>query len=615
MFIIQSYTLYLQTTAKMPNFVAKISNLMFLGLSIYAWIVLLCLAGKAVAMATGKVSGDMISLAIIIILLVTGALPSEEALSCFSSPLVVLIGVLCVIVAGLVHTGVVRWITDNMLGTPKTLRGALIRLMFPVAILSAFLDNNTVAAMFVNVVKQWCKKINIKPSKLILPVSYAAGFGAVCTIIGASSNLLIAQFYKDIINSQMPFFAPAIPGIACFVVGVALIIAMRKYLPDRKTPEDSFESSSNYTVELLVPSECESIGMTVQEAGLLNVVGGHLIEIVRFDREITSPVPPDEFILGGDHLVYSGNIQDLLTLKDTHGLVNATHHVFHIDELDKNRQLQMATISMDSPLAGDTMQDSDFEAENNVVLVAVARQGENIKGIPREVRLRAGDTLLFEGQKLKPSHFTGNLDFFDNIALPQINSKTAISSAIVIAMVLLSAFNVLPLLNSCMLAAAAMAITRCCSLKQIQSAINWKTVMVFAGAVCLGKGIEHTGLAMMVGTFVQEISGTNSLLALILLSIVATICTQFISNTTTAAVFIPIALKTAITLGANPMAFAVSLLITVSSSFSTPFSSETNTLVYGPGGYKFIDYVRLGVPMNIVILIVNILMVSIVYPL
>lgn len=570
--------------------------------------------GKILCMVYNKMPTDVLGLLIITILLVTTTLSEEEAISCFSSTSVVLVGVLSVVMAGLIHSGVLTWIVRHVLGEPKTHSKTLLRLFFPVVVLSAFINNLAVVQLFISVVKMWGKKLRIAPSRLLIPLSYASTLGGLCTLIGNTPNLMVAEFYMKQTGEQMSIFAPLIPGLFCTITGLITIIVFHKFIPLRKSPEESFESSADYTVELLVPTDCPHVGDTVEEANLYQVSGGQLIEIVRFDREIISPVPKDEFILGGDRLVYSGQIHSILELRESHGLVNATHHVFNVKDVAKNRKLQMASLDANSPLVGNTMADSDFEDENDVVLVAVAREGERLTEIPREVELRPGDTLLFEGSKLRPEYFTDNLNFFDSVPLPQNNQRTLISSLIMLGMVLLAACNILPLLQSCFLAALLMFVTRCFSIEQLQRSINWKLLMVFAGAVCLGRAIDATGIAQFMAESVLNICGTNAQLSLFVICLTATLITEFISNNTAAAVFAPIALSVANSLGANPMTFVIALMLSVSCSFATPIASETNTIIYGPGGYKFTDYIRIGIIMNIVMLISILFIVNIVFP-
>lgn len=582
-------------------------------MTIFVVITITLLLGKIVCMVFNKLPTDVLGLLIVAITLVTTTLTTEDALSCFSSSSVVLVGVLCVLVGGLIHSGVLQWVARNMLGTPRNYHGALLRLIMPASFLSAFVSNLAVVQLLISVVKIWGKRLHIAPSKLLIPLSYASTLGGLCTLIGNAPNLVVAEFYTGQTGQSMGIFAPLVPGLFCLLVGILVMLMLRNLIPTRRSPEESFEKSSDYTLELLVPTDCAHIGESVEEAGLYHVNGGQLIEIVRFDREVISPVPRDEFILGGDRLIYSGQINAVLELRESHGLVNATHHVFKVSEIDRNRKLQTASVDVGSPLCGHAMADLTFEDDNNVVLVAIAREGERLNVSPREVVLRSGDTLLLEGSKLRPEHFVDNLNFFDHIPLPQSGRKTLISSLIMIGMVLLSTTGVMPLLNSCFLAAIIMGIAHCFSVEQLQRSINWKLMMVFAGSVCLGRAIDSTGIADFLASRLLSVSGTSPLLTLSLIAFAATFVTEFISNTTAAAVFAPIALHAAQTLNVDPMPFIISLMLAVSCSFATPVGSETNTLVYGPGGYKFFDYFKIGLCMNFALLAANIFIVTMVY--
>lgn len=587
-----------------------------LGLGIFGWITIMMVFGKIGLMVKTRFPGDVIGMGIIFTLLVIGALPTEEALSCFSSTSVVLVGVLFVLAAALVHSGVIQWITKNLLRTPRSLSDALVRTMVPAAGLSAFISSAPVVALMLGAVKTWARKRDINPSKLLMPLSYAATLGGVCTLIGTTPNLVVSDLYTTYTGKTLGIACTTIPGLFCLAVGVITIIALQKFLPVRKSPEEAFETSADYTVELVVPADCDHIGMSVDEAGLRDVEGGSLIEIVRFDSEIISPVPDDEFILGNDHLVYSGDINSILQLRQTHGLVNANHLVFSTkDETTRKRKLQMATIDFASPLIGKSMSEMSFEDRQNVVLVAVAREGERISDIPRNIKLRPGDTLLLEGDKLLPENFHGSLNFFDSIVLPQESSKTLLASMILIGMVLLAVLQIMPLLNSCLVAIMAMLLIRCLSIEQLQNAINWKLLMVFAGSVCLGKSMTYTGVSQALSDLINLSTGTNPLLSLFILCMLGTLVTEFISSVSAAAIFAPIGICLAQSLGVNPVTFCVAIMISVSSSFATPIGSETNTFIYGPGGYRFTDYLRVGLPMNIIILIANIFITTLVYPL
>ena len=590
---------------------------LFLGFSLDAWITIFTVVGMFSVLLFTKLRTDLVFLGAIGILYVTGVLEAKEAFSGFSGSSVITVGVLFVVVAGLTHTGVLQWIVKNLLGQPKSYAKAVMRLMLPVAALSSFLSNTTVVTLFVGIVKMWARKLGVSPSKLLIPLSYASGMGGVCTLIGTPPNLIISGLYEEKTGEAMNILTTTIPGLFCLAVGVLSIIAMRKLLPERKSPESAFESTGEYTVELLVPSDNKHIGMKLGEAGLLHVRGGSLIELHHFDK--TRPIiSEDEYIMGGDRLVYSGQIDEILDLKKTHGLVSANNHVFSINDLDKDRKLHTAYVTFGSSLIGTRLIDNEYASQNKIAVVAIARNGKRIEQAPREVVLQAGDTLLFEFPPQMDRIMVEkarDLQFFDSEDVPNIGRGTLVSTAIMIAMVVLSAMGIMPLLQCAFLAAAAMLIFRCCNAEQAMKAVNWEILMVFAGSAVLGLAIQKTGIAEWLAMGILDVCGTNPIVVMTAVCLVGTFITEFISNTAAGAMFFPIMYEAAEKMGYEPFPFLVALMVSVSSSFATPIGSPTHMLVYGPGGYRFSDFMRIGLLMNLIILAANIFIVNIVYPL
>ena len=590
---------------------------MFLGFGIDAWITIITVLGMFSILLFTKWRSDIVFLGAIGVLYVTGVLDAKEAFSGFSGTSVVTVGVLFVVVAGLMHTGVLHYIVRYLLGQPDSYAKAVTRLMLPVAFLSSFLSNTTVVALFVKIVKMWAKKLGISPSKLLIPLSYASGMGGVCTLIGTPPNLIISGLYEENTGVTMNVLATTIPGLFCLFIGVLSVIAMRRLLPDREAPESAFEATSEYTVELRVPSDNPFVGKTLGEAGLFHVKGGTLIKMYHFD-DIPSPVTENEPLMGGDHLVYAGQIVEIYEIAMSHQLVAADHHVFSMNELDQDVQVRTAFVTFGSSLIGKSIASTTFEKDNNLLVAAVARRGKRINESPREVILQAGDTLLL----ICPKHFNvdtsslkNNLHFFDSDDVPNIGPGTLISTIIMIAMVTLSALGVLPLLQCAFLAAAAMLICRCCNMEQAMKAINWEILMVFAGSAVLGLAIQKTGIAEWMANGILDVCGTNPLVVMTAICFVGTFITEFISNTAAGAMFFPIMYEAAEKMGYDPFPFLIALMISVSSSFATPIGSPTHMLVYGPGGYRFSDFMRIGLLMNLIILAANIFIVNIVYPL
>ena len=498
-------------------------SIVFLGFNLHAWITIVTVLTMFTILLFTKLRADLVFMGAVGILFVTGVLDAKEAFSGFSSGSVVVIGVLFVVVAGLTYTGVLQWIVKHLLGQPNSYGKAVVRLMLPVAALSSFLSNTTVVTLFVSIVKMWSKKLGISPSKLLIPLSYASGMGGVCTLIGTPPNLIISGLYAEQTGTAMNVLATTIPGLFCLAVGVLSIIAMRRLLPDRKAPEASDEDTAEYTVELIVPSDNIYIGETLGYAGLLDVKGGRLIRMHHFDN-VKVPIDKDEFIMGGDHMVFAGQIKDIMELSKTHGLI-------------------------------------------------------------------VGDEVF-------------------NVGL-----KTLLSSLVMLTMVVLSATGVMPLLQCAFLAAAAMLLLRCCTPDQAMKAVNWDILLVFAGSVVLGLAIQKTGIAERMAFGILDVCGTNPLVVMTAICFVGTFITEFISNTAAGAMFFPIMYEAAEKLGYEPYPFLIALMISVSSSFATPIGSPTHMLVYGPGGYRFSDFMRVGLLMNLIILAANIFIVNIVYPL
>ena len=572
-------------------------SFIFLGFGLDAWITIVTVLGMFTILLFTKWRSDTVFLGAIGVLYVTGVLNASEAFSGFSGTSVITVGVLFVVVAGLMHTGVLQCIVRYLLGTPNSYSKAVTRLMLPVAVLSSFLSNTTVVSLFVNIVKMWAKKLNVSPSKLLIPLSYASGMGGVCTLIGTPPNLIISGLYEEKTGEAMNVLTTTIPGLFCLAIGVISVIAMRRLLPDRKAPESAFESTGDYTVELQVPSDNPYIGQTLGDAGLYHVKGGSLIGMYHFD-DIPLPITENEPI--------------------RHKLVSSDHHVFSMSEVDNSCQLRTAYVDFGSRLIGTTIGGSSFEKDNNLVLAAVSRRGERINEAPRDVVLQAGDTLLFVCPKhinVNTSSLKSALHFFDSDEVPNIGYGTIISTVIMIAMVALSALGVLPLLQCAFLAAAAMLIFRCCNMEQAMRAINWEILMVFAGSAVLGVAIQKTGIAEWLANGIFDVCGTNPLVVMTAVCFVGTFITEFISNTAAGAMFFPIMYDAAEKMGYDPFPFLVALMISVSSSFATPIGSPTHMLVYGPGGYRFSDFMRIGLLMNLIILAANIFIVNIVYPL
>lgn len=594
-------------------------DIVFWGLGLPGWITIVTVLSIFFVMAKTRIPAVVAFLGAMTVLLVTGIISEAEGMAGFGSEPVVVHAAFFVVMAGLMQTGVLYWLTKHLLGNPNEYRQALVKLMLPIASLAAFLNSVNVVALFIDVVRIWARRLGTEPSRLLIPLSYAATLGGTCTLIGNSSNLVISGLYAERTGRALSFFAPLIPGLFCTVIGIGMVIILRNFIPRRQSPESTFESTSDYTVELLVPTDNPAVGLSVNDAGLRNVRGGSLIEIVRFDKEIIAPVPQDEFILGGDRLIYSGQINEILELKKSHGLVAADHHVYSISEIDNNRKMRTAYIGFGSDLIGSRMSDNKFEHRTDIILVAVARQGKRVNIQPREVELEAGDTLLLECPPKEDNEIAmmtkGSLTFFDSHFVPQLGKKTIYSSIILVIMFILSSLHVMPLMATTMLAAGAMLLLKCCRAQNVTKYIEWELLLILGATVVFSTAITKTGIADVAANSLLQLCGNNPLIVMAVMCILASLVSEAVSDVAACGVFFPIVYQEAIELGCNPMPFIISLMIAVTTSFASPIGSSTHMLIYGPGGFKFSDFLRIGFLMHVVLLAANLLIVNIIYPL
>ena len=562
--------------------------MMMLGLGFDAWITLVTVIAVMAVLLFTRLRSDVIFLGAIGILFVPGVLDTSEAFSGFVNSSVIIVGIMFVIVSGLSHTGALQQITKPLLGKPKGEVNTLLHLMLPVALLSIFVNNTSVVAIFVRVIKLWSKKLDIQASKLLIPLSYAGVMGGAIAAIATPTTLLLCGMYEKQTGQPLSIFASTLPALACFVVGTLALIVFRRLLPAIKNPESAFENTSEYTLEMLVTSNNRHIGKTIGELELNRQRAGSLVELIHFDDErLVTPVSDDEPLIGGDRLLFAGHVDELMGLAKEMGFVSPDYPVFSISDKIEKRQHKTAYICFGSNLIERRLCDTTFEQDYEMTLMAVSRKGERINEPPREVVLQTGDLLLFvhkPHKRIDTDALKSQLHFIDSLEDTEVGLNALVSTAILIGMVLLSVTGVMPLLQSAFLAAGAMLVFGCCTPSQAMNSIN-----------CLA------------------LCGSHPLLVMIALCLMAAFVTEFVSNSAALALMFPVFYDAAMDIGCNPLPFAISLLLAVNAAFLTPISTPLNLLVYGPGGYRPTDYLRIGLPVKLAYLITSIIVISLIY--
>ncbi len=588
-------------------------------LSWQGWATIAVTLGVFVLNAIATLPAEIIFLGGTAVLYVSGILTEEDALAGFSNPGMITVAVLYIVVTGLSQTGGLNWISQRVLGLPKGQNAALFRLMTPVMGMSAFLNNTPVVAMFIPVVSNWSRKLRISPSKLMIPLSYAAIFGGICTLIGTSTNLVVNGLL--IATTDLPslkLFDLAVVGLPCAIAGmIYLFVAHPWVLPDRQPVISETDDVRQYTVEMMVSKDSPLAGKSIEDAGLRQLPGLYLVEIIR-EQMIIPAVSPKEILRDGDRLAFIGMIDSIVDLHRLRGLQPDTDEVFKLDTPRSERCLIEAVVSNTCPMVGRTIREGKFRTQYNAVVLAVARNGERLRGKIGSIRLQPGDTLLLEANANFLAQQRISNDFYLVNGIPDSeplrHEKAPLAIAILGVMVFLTAIGLTSMLKAAIIASVIMILTGCCSSIRALRNIEWSVLLVIGAALSIGKALESTGAAEAIASGLTHFAGDNPWLALAIIYAVTNILTEAITNNAAAALIFPIALALSKSLDVSFMPFAIAIMIAASASFSTPIGYQTNLMVYGPGGYKFTDFMRVGIPLNILFWLITITLTPLFYP-
>jgi di/tricarboxylate transporter len=581
-----------------------------------------------IVLTTTRIATDAVLVAALALLVVVpvpkatgwkmGILDVSEAFSGFSNPGVLTVAVLFTVAAGLRQTGAVDWVAQTALGRPTSVRSALARVVFPAVPISAFLNNTAVVAMLVPAISDWARKLRLPVSKLMLPFNYATVLGGTCTLIGTSTNLVVAGL---VVSSgklaPIGLFDVTWIGLPVAVVGCLFVwFAGPLLLPDRGSPSSQLREAREYMAEMIVPPGSPLVGKTIEEAGLRHLPGAFVAEIER-DGESLVAVGPEQRLKANDRLVLVGVVDSIRDLQKLRGLVPATDQVFKLDAPRYRRRLFEAVVSNTCPLVGKTIRDGRFRNRYNAVVLAVARNGERLRGKIGDIVLRPGDTLLIEASPSFAVQQRDSRDFFlisgVEHSTPRRHERAAVALAILAAMVVAAAAGV-NMLVAALFATFLMVASGCCTLSDARNSLEWPVLIAIGAALGLGRAMEVSGAAQSLAGAILSLAGQQAWLTLATFYVASAVLTEILTNNAVAALMFPVGLASAEQLGVSPLPFVMALMIAASAGFATPIGYQTNLMVYGPGGYRFADYLRLGIPLDIVVGATTVLLVPQIWP-
>jgi di/tricarboxylate transporter len=557
-----------------------------------------------------------------LLLLIAGkVITLKEAFIGFSNEGMLTIALMYVIVGAFSNTGMLNQVTHIIFGKKNTGNSRkLLRLLFPVSVVSAFINNTPVVAMFIPVIRSWAEKHHYASSKYLIPLSYAAILGGTCTLIGTSTNLIIHGLMIDSGMKGISFFEISKVGVPLALLGILFISFIgHRLLPNRKDPlVELGEHTREFVIELKVTPEYENIGKTIEGAGLRHLQGLFLFQIERRGR-IIAPAEPNEKIMLGDRLFFTGIPKTILELQKIPGLQLIQDSHFDLKQYDSAViNTFEAVVSPGSPLVGKTVRESDFRAKYEAVIIAIHRHGERIQKKIGNIILRPGDTLLLlAGRNFRKKWYHSN-DFYLIAEAENLPSKPQwrgyLSLGVFLLTILLTALEILPLLSAAGLGVIILMATRTIRTSEARKAIDWRTLIIIAMSLGIATAIKQSGLAGLLANGIAGIGCHFGVIGVLTsIYIITSFYTLFITNNAAAALLFPIAISSASTIHVDSRAFALTVLFAASASFATPISYQTNLMVYGPGGYRFKDYLKIGVPLQCLIGIITIGLLYYVY--
>ena len=579
------------------------------------WLVGAVLVTAVILMVRGR-APDIALLCGLVVVMLAGVIDAGTAIRGFGNEGLLTVAALFVVAAGMQNTGTIRWLASLLLRSGSGIRSTLANLCIPTAFVSAFLNNTPIVAVLTPATIDFAKRQRYSPSKLLMPLCFATTLGGTLTLIGTSTNLVVAGLVESAINTAGPdklnglhaigFFEITRIGLPLAIIGVAyLIFAAPKILPQRIPVIEPLSDPRQYTARLEVAAGGPLDGRTIAEAKLRRLDGLFLVEIQRTGDSISAP-GPDQRLRGNDTLVFAGAVEQIVALRSTPGLNPDGEKKTSTNS--RGRLMIEAVISNSFPGLKSSIREFGFRARYDAAVIAVARNGERVTGRIGDIILQVGDTLLLEANESFLARNRSSRDFFLVSGLPSSDlrpQRAILALSILIAMIGAATYSGNMLAPS-LAAAVAMVVCGCLRAADARASIDISILLVIGAGLGLSNAVEASGLGASLGQFILGLGAGSVLASLAAVYLVTVILTNLISNAAAAAIVFPLALATATQAHTDPMPFVLAVLFAASAAFATPIGYQTNLMIYGPGGYRFSDFVRFGLPLNIIAFIITI---------
>lgn len=587
---------------------------------IVVFVVAIC---AVILFATEKLPVDLIALLIMASLLVTGIVHPEEGISGFSNKATVTVAAMFVLSAGLFKTGAVSYLGKiTTLVFKRNYWLGLVTVMVAVGVFSAFINNTPVVAIFIPILLGVAKELNASASKLLMPMSFASMFGGVCTLIGTSTNILVSSIAEEKGQPAFSMFEIAPLGLVIFVVGMAymLLVGIR-IIPDRRSEGDLIESFNlqEYIAEVVLLKDAASVGHSIAEAPITKEVDIAILGVQRGTEMISVP-PPDFVLREGDVLRVRCDLDKFKKIQSRSGVLFKSQFKWSDKDVESpDIKLVEAVVAPGSELVRKSLHDLRFYETYGATVLAIRHRGKLMRDKIADTKLSAGDAMLLEVKADHYNQLRKNPAFviISEIEQPVYRTSKLIPALLILIGVILTAtFGVTTIVVSSVVGAILLVVVGCIKMEEAYQAIEWRIIFLLAGVLTLEAAMDNSGAAPLISsTIISIVSSWGGLVALVSAFYFMTfVLTEMMSNNATAALLAPIAISTAQALNVSPRPFLVAVMFAASACFMTPVGYQTNTLIYGPGQYKFADFLRVGTPLNLLFWIVSTIFIPYFWP-